>query len=447
MVRRANLILALALVAAAAAAPARAELAIQFKMEFSKPEVYVGEHVLCNFVLYSTDDILEAEVAKFPEFRGFWSENLILRQGPISLAPDIGALKHPDAFGASWKKAIIGTYLLTSMLGKNDSSVEPLKLVVRRLGTSGIDIAVDSSGPPLKLKPLPPVPAAMQGEFHGAVGTFNFFVESNVVAFQKDEPITLRMLLQGEGNFPEINELPIAFPKEVEVLSRKSFVQGTGQFSTKTFEVTVAVHSDKPVLIPPIVFAYFNPVTERYETAQSQAISLQWQAPAPIAQPLVEPLDLGPPDLTWSSAEPPLRSPCFWLAQAVCLGTILLVVARRIRRKFRRRQVKTPAFQRQLKLQSALAHWQHGDLENFLRLADELAFELLSRLSPPQADPLTRSRLLILCGGRLDAASLAHARALFQAYERFAFSPQKTAPPDPRALLESLNALAGNTSF
>jgi hypothetical protein len=278
--------------------------------------------------------------------------------------------------------------------------------------------------------------------FHGAVGTFNFFVESNVVAFQRDEPITLRMLVQGEGNFPEINELPIAFPKEVEVLSHKSFVQGTGQFSTKTFETTVAVHSDQPVVIPPIVFAYFNPVTEKYETAVSSPISLQWTAPAVVPQADTELLDLGPPDLTWSAAQSPLWSPFFWLAQLACLSVLLGVIAQRIRRKFRRRQVKTPAFQRQLKLQSALAHWQHGDLENFLRLADELAFELLSRLSPPQADPLTRTRLLQTCREKLDAPTLSHARALFQAYERFAFSPQKTTPADPHALLEALNALA-----
>ena len=67
----------------------RAEISLsqRFVTEFSKNPVYQGETVTAHFVLYAMEDRVEVEVAKFPEFRGFWSENTALRQGPMMLLP------------------------------------------------------------------------------------------------------------------------------------------------------------------------------------------------------------------------------------------------------------------------------------------------------------------------------------------------------------------------
>src|SRR5690606_27213740 len=96
---------------------------VELRMEFTKDEIYEGEHVLCNFILSAESSGVEVEVAKFPEFRGFWSENLALRQGPLPLSPDF---ERPG-----WNRTIIGSYLLTSMVGRENPEIVPMKLVLK----------------------------------------------------------------------------------------------------------------------------------------------------------------------------------------------------------------------------------------------------------------------------------------------------------------------------
>src|SRR5688572_23613940 len=114
MVRTAYILLALSL-----ALSARAEEKFGFQTECLKPEIFVGESVTCSFVLISSDEVVDVEVAKFPEFRGFWSDNLALRQGPIPLMSGL--------WGDGIRKGVVGTYSLIPMLDK-EATIEPMKI-------------------------------------------------------------------------------------------------------------------------------------------------------------------------------------------------------------------------------------------------------------------------------------------------------------------------------
>ncbi len=120
-----------------------------FNIEFSKPNFYEGEVVLCHFFLYSNESVLDVEVEKFPEFRGYWSENLALRQGPLGLLP--------DNFNSNLKRVLVGTYSIIPMVGKADLKIVPMRVVVKGLvgDAIGKELQFDSEPPPYTVKKLP----------------------------------------------------------------------------------------------------------------------------------------------------------------------------------------------------------------------------------------------------------------------------------------------------
>lgn len=242
---------------------ARANLStgIDFRMEFSKPEIYYGEQVLCHFNIFTSNELIEVEVAKFPEFRGFWNENISLRQGPISTLFGITGLSNT---------ATVGTYLLIPMLGQSKPTIEPMKIVLRTPATRRIEGSQPpefmlSQSKPLVIKPLPPIPASMSAEhFVGAVGKFMILTQAVQIPFQLGEPTLVQVTVSGQGNFQEINDLPIAFPPQVEVVSRRSYLQGAAQSGTKTFEYSLTVKNGGGFNLPHTPFIYFDPDLKRY---------------------------------------------------------------------------------------------------------------------------------------------------------------------------------------
>lgn len=406
-----------------------------FRTECLKPEVFQGETVACSFVLASSDEIVEVEVAKFPEFRGFWSENIALRQGPIPL------LSVPYGDGA--RKGVVGTYSLIPMLGRTDSQILPMKIVVRHpMSAIHADLIVESEPTPLKIKPLPPIPPELANQkFFGAVGTFTLELETKEVLFQKDEPTQVKITLNGEGNFPELNALEIPFPSDVEVLSKKVYSSGPGQFGSQTFETTVASHTEKDFVIPAQTFLYFDPQRAKYEPLLLPEIAFRnTPAVAKMAADEREPIAWRPPEespsvhVPWSERRP------FWIAHVLGLLIVTGILLLKSLRAWGEKRRQSPAFQRALRMEIAQQAIQNGNLEMFLRLADSLAYEVLCEKAAVKT-PCTRRELLALSESRVAAELVAASRSIFDAHNDFLYSPEKKHPTQTEALREALQTL------
>lgn len=414
---------------------ARAESQFGFVTDCSKKEIFEGENVVCNFVIISSDEVVDVEVAKFPEFRGFWSENVALRQGPIPLLPSL--------MGDGARKAIVGTYSLMPMIGKENPSIEPMKVVVRR-PMSSIDVAltVSSEPPELKIKPLPPVPATWKDlPYQGAVGNFSLIPEPREVFFQKDEPITFRFTIQGEGNFPEMNELAFNLPPHAEVLGKKAYSQGSGQYGTKTFEITAAIHSADDFTATPPPFLYFHPSSKRYESLPLPEITFRHvvrQAQSPEGERI--PVQLDAPRAQWSFRRPLKRQPLFWAFHAICAMAALSLLSRQVFERRTRRKRHRPDFQRRVRAEVAFEAARLENIELFLRIADDLALEILREVTGAPKS-LSHRRTLAWAQGKIDPDCLDHARRIFESAEKFQYHPVKEAPESLPSLMASLESL------
>jgi hypothetical protein len=126
----------------------------------------------------------------------------------------------------------------------------------------------------LEIKPLPT--AGRPPSFSGAVGQFKFSAEGNPPQVKIGDPITMKMLVSGRGNFDRVNAPTVAEPAGWHVYP------ATGNFTaddelgvsgTKSFEMAV-VPEEKHTTMPVVEFSYFDPEAGKYVTLTSPAAPL-----------------------------------------------------------------------------------------------------------------------------------------------------------------------------
>jgi hypothetical protein len=420
------------------AKPCPAATDVDFRLEFSKPEVYVGEQVLCNFVIYTSEEVLDVEVAKFPEFRGYWKENLALRQGPITGSPVPGK----DLY-----RVTVGTYLLVPMLSQRDAEIQPMKIVAK---SSNVQ-RVEGSSPPEfflskgelpKLKELPPLSAEDRKVFTGAVGSFSFYQGDTNINYQRGEPAQFRLTLTGQGNFPELNELPITLPKEMEIVSKRSMMQGTGQFSAKSFEYTVNIHDDKDFTLTPAKLTYFDPDQRKYISLTSPTLQLKFVRTAePTAEASRQEPQLELPAQHFTRYHRWERTIWFIALNGLIAWILALLIIAKIVTSIRAKRAADPRAKRQARFASATATLKQGDIATFLKEADALAADLLCRRLGLSNSILTRQQLIEEAKKRGLDDAINSIRPIFSAYEKAAFSPSHDSTVDTKALVDELSKL------
>jgi hypothetical protein len=305
--------------------PTSAQAGLRLVTEYSKAKVYRGETFTCQFVLYADASSVETEVSKFPEFRGFWSENTTLRQGPTFLVP--------DPFDGI-RKTIIGSYNLTAMLGNSPVQISPMKLVVKILTAAGdVETSLTSEVPPLNVLPLPPVPPELAPSFGGAVGNLLLTAQTDPQRFFPEEPVTIRHFLTGTGNFPDVGSIRLNLPPEARVVSQRSSNRNTLGYAAKVFETTLLVDSNQNVTVPSAEFTRFNPSLGRYETARTDPILLEY-AQRPPAPADLSALDLGP--LLGFEAEP--NASHFWSLNLLLAALWLTALGVKVSRALKKRR-------------------------------------------------------------------------------------------------------------
>ena len=417
-----------------------ADFAPKFKMEFSKKEIFVGEQVMCNFIIYTDSPLIDVEVAKFPEFKGFWVDNLVLRQGPM--ATNLG-LSHRES------SVVVGTYLLIPIVDRAEPTIEPMRIVMRNSGTGElVGVApeyVPSVADPLVIKKLPVNPKAADAAlFAGAVGNFEIAVAETRIEFQKDEPVVLRVVVQGEGNFAEINDIKLPLPEKVEILSKRSSTQGVGRFFTKFFEFTLAVHDPKDLMMGPIPFVFFDPTLKKYIRLQTQSVLFNFKETpggeaAESNQP--KPVRLAPYQPTWTIYRPLMGTRYFLLSQIALALLFLSLLIGKVVHLSREKRRTDPTVLRRKAWEDTLVQLQNGNTEVFLKECERLIFEALAARAKFPAPQTTRGKLIDAAKSFLSTEEITAVKDLFAAYDNLLFSPEHRLPTDLKTLASRLGSI------
>ncbi|MDD7985411.1 BatD family protein [Lentisphaera marina] len=130
----------------------------------------------------------------------------------------------------------------------------------------------------LKVKELPS--AGRPSDFYGLVGKVDLTVKADKVVLESGSPIKLEIDLANHA-FPEILELPqldqqLPFTQNFKLLPNKRI--GELRQDGKKFERTLRPIDTDVKTIPTIRIPYFDPSTQTYEVAQSEAIAINVSA-------------------------------------------------------------------------------------------------------------------------------------------------------------------------
>lgn len=151
---------------------------------------------------------------------------------------------------------------------------------------------------PIVIKPTPDEgkPAC----FAGAVGQYSISVQAQPTDVAVGDPITLAIDIRdrtGASRLDVLQPPPLDATPELAEHFRIPTDPLAGEVvgNTKRFVQTIRAESDDVSRIPPIQFAYFDPVRERYVTVESDAIPLHVAAGTSLAMTDIVEAPGGPP--------------------------------------------------------------------------------------------------------------------------------------------------------
>ena len=390
---------------------------------------------------------------------------------------------------ASYKSAVAGLKIGTLTVGPAET--EPVVRLPlsssRRRRQNGYDPLESlfggmSLGPEQRIKvrtdpvtvEIKALPAGKPADFSGGIGQFKLDVEAEPRRALAGDPVTVRLILSGQGNFDRVNPPVLADEHGLRVYPPGAKFKAddeVGLSGVKTFEQVVIADGPRAAL-PAYRFSYLDPATGKYVSVETPPVAVRIEgssappAPGPaLAQPPPanpEPTATPTPappraaeDILYIRADPgPARDRdaflpvyarrSFWLAQGVPLAALLAAVAvlglrARARNDTARRQARLAREQTQL--QRALRQEDTGRRDFYLaatRLAQLRAAR--GRTDPP----LTAAE--ISQAARLDPQTTGSVQEIFHRRDELAYSGGQVArepvPADERrgvlATLETL---------
>ncbi len=244
------------------------------QVEVDKKEVFEGEQIIVSWYIYTRGQIESLDRAKFPDLRGFWKE----------IVEEVPAIQFQEEIvnGIPYRKALLATHALFPIKA-GQSTVDEFKIKAKvRLPRGGNMYALGplyeytKSSKPISIKVSPLPVDGRPKDFSGAVGQFQVSsrVEQNTVS--TNQPFSVKIRFEGQGNAKGIELPAISWPQGFEVYDTKSESKffKNGQ-SYKEFEVLVIPRQVGDFEVPGFSVSYFDPSQKKYVSQQTQKIPLK----------------------------------------------------------------------------------------------------------------------------------------------------------------------------
>lgn len=247
--------------------------------------VYQNEQLLLSYSLYTRYDTRYEGFEKEPETSGFWIEEFPMERDIERETVRVNGKRYVKA---DVKKLA----LFPTAPGSYTIQPGSLKVSIREepQGANAFDEFFSDSfftggaffarrqnrllnPPPIQLtvKPLPE--EGKPASFQGAVGSFRISATLDKDRVKQNEPVTLKVVIEGEGNIETLNrpKLPAltGFKTYDADTNSKLFKTGNVIGGTKSFEIVFIPKEEGSAFIPPLEFSYFDPRKIKYVTLQT----------------------------------------------------------------------------------------------------------------------------------------------------------------------------------
>lgn len=282
------------------------------RAEITPGKLYVGQQALYRLYLYTQADISAIQPTSFPDFRGFWAEEI---PQPKSYHTQM-VNENGRRFG---RVALLERALFPLHPGTFEIEPAALDLVVQGLETTFFGsslshperLARESNRLRVTVDPLPDPPP----RFSGAVGDLDLEASLEPRELQVGEAATLTLTIEGDGHIQSLAAPELPAPPGLKIFppqetSNRKIDDGHVQAKRTWSYVVVPEHRGSWKLDPPDV-PFFDPRTDTYRVAAAHPLTLAAH-PGPAATVLAGdsgqlhsirsaavPIDRGPPWHRW----------------------------------------------------------------------------------------------------------------------------------------------------
>lgn len=247
----------------------------------NKKTLYQGESLVADIKVYTKVGLAGFEDIKFPQFTGFWSQDIespqqisLVRENVNGQIYEVGLFKKVLLFPQRSGEIIIEPFDITMITQQRVRSNNPFDDF---FGGSYKRTPVRVKSAPVKInvKPLPVNPPA---NFNGAVGDFNMSVSIDKNQVKANEAINLKIRIAGNGNLKLIKPLKVDFPPDLDVYDPKTSVNTKASVSgvngSITYDYLFIPRYAGNYRIAPIKFSYFDTKSKTYKTISSQEFEI-----------------------------------------------------------------------------------------------------------------------------------------------------------------------------
>ncbi|ARN78147.1 BatD protein [Nonlabens spongiae] len=266
-----------------------AEDNVHLVAEVSNSNPYLNEPIRVVYKLYVKNNtgVSNWREVNSPKYADFWSQNIDNR----NRRAQNGTYK-----GEPYRYLVLREAVLyPQKTGKLE--IEPLTLDIDvQLPTNRRDffgrpymsnesMTVSAGSRTITVKDLPAV--GRPASFTGAVGNFDFKIDTDRVQLQAGESLTASVEVTGKGNL-KLMELPkLKVPQSLEVYEPERINNVQTSVSGMRGEIkdnyTIVPQFGGKYVIPPVEFSYFDPQEERYVTLNSGEAMIMVDGPAPAS--------------------------------------------------------------------------------------------------------------------------------------------------------------------
>ncbi len=251
------------------------------RLSLNKSSAYQGEAIYGSFKMYlSNRNLAGFKDIKFPEYNGFWVEDV---NNPRQIHLKLENYNGKNYYTAELKSIV----LFPQRSGKLTISEGNFDIILQeRVSSNQSGSMFDSffgrvQNVPYTLKSdaitvnIMPLPAQKPKSYIGAVGNFSVSTEFSHDSIDVNDAFTIKVNIEGTGNFNLINPPELDLPKEFEVydpeVEQNLSKTANGSSGNITWIYTIISRYPENYILKPIEISWFNPQNKSYQNYQSKS--------------------------------------------------------------------------------------------------------------------------------------------------------------------------------
>ncbi len=248
----------------------------------SKKCVYEQEPIILTYKVFTQVELTALD-GKMPDLKGFHTQELALPQQKSFSRETYNGKTYNAVVWSKYMMYPQVTGLLTipsitfnGTILQQDTSIDPFEAFFNGgMGYSEVNKAIAAPEVKIQVLPLPDKPK----NFSGGVGKFSLSTSLVADHPKSGEPITIKVVISGNGNLKLIKQPNLDLPKDFDKYDPKvednTKLGENGLEGNMTYEFLFVPRHKGNYTIPPVEFTYFDTESKTYKTLKGESYKLE----------------------------------------------------------------------------------------------------------------------------------------------------------------------------